>query len=79
MTQQLREFFVRQHPRLRPQDLHDDDLLLEKGLIDSSSMLDLISFLETKFGIVVSEEEMIPDHFESLNAITQFVAQKQPA
>ena len=55
----------------------DQDNLLMKGVIDSLKMLDLISFIEKQFGIAIDEDEMMPDNFESVDAIVSFVNEKR--
>jgi len=59
--------------------LSNDDSLLEKGIIDSTGVLELIFFLEQQFGIKVHDAELIPENFDSLNNIVQFVQKKQAA
>lgn len=59
--------------------LANDDSLLEKGIIDSTGVLELIFFLEQQFGIKVHDAELIPENFDSLNNIVRFVQQKQTA
>jgi acyl carrier protein len=54
----------------------DSDNLLTKGVIDSLRMLDLISFLEEKYHIKIDEDELMPENFESVDAITRFVEQR---
>jgi acyl carrier protein len=54
----------------------DADNLLVKGVIDSLRMLDLINFLEEKFRLKVDEDELMPENFESVDAITRFVEQR---
>jgi acyl carrier protein len=54
----------------------DSDNLLTKGLIDSLRMLDMISFLEEKYHLKIDEEELMPENFESVEAITRFVEQR---
>jgi acyl carrier protein len=56
--------------------LGDDVSFLEKGIIDSTGVLELVSFIEEKYGISVDDEELIPDNFDSLNNLSSFVAQK---
>ena len=56
-----------------------DTSLLDSGLIDSTGILELVSFLESEFGIVVADEEVVPEHFESVRAIAAFVDAKRPA
>lgn len=61
-----------------PKGVHfgDADNLLTKGVIDSLRMLDLISFLESQYRLKVDEEELMPENFESVEAITRFVEQR---
>jgi acyl carrier protein len=54
--------------------LADDDRLLEKGVVDSMGIAELISFVEAEFGVVAAEDEISEANFGSLSAIAQFVA-----
>jgi acyl carrier protein len=55
----------------------DDDTLVEEGIIDSTGILELIEFLETRFGIEVSEAETVPENLGSVSSLTKFVMGKQ--
>lgn len=60
--------------------LTDTDSLLEKGLIDSTGVLELVFFLEKNFSIKVGDDEVIPENLDSIQRITSFVQSKvQPA
>ena len=54
----------------------DSDNLLTKGVIDSLRMLDLMSFLEEKYHLKIDEDELMPENFESVEAIVGFVEQR---
>ncbi len=56
--------------------LSDDDSFLEKGIIDSTGILELVSFVEGAFGFRVEDEELMPENFDSLSNITNFVLSK---
>ena len=56
--------------------LNDDDSFLEKGIIDSTGVLELVSFIEDKFKIKVEDEELIQDNLDSLNKITFYIKKK---
>ncbi|MGE0081192.1 MAG: acyl carrier protein [Thiohalomonadaceae bacterium] len=56
--------------------LGNDDSLLQKGIVDSTGMMELIYFLEEQFGIRVRDEEMIPENLDSVNNIVGFIARK---
>ncbi|WP_297365336.1 acyl carrier protein [Acidiferrobacter sp.] len=56
--------------------LTDDVSFLELGIIDSTGVIELIAFLEERYGIRVEDAEMTPENLDSLDAIEQFVARK---
>ena len=53
-----------------------DASLLDAGIIDSTGVLELVSFLETTFGIEVADEDMLPENLDSIRAITGYVTRK---
>lgn len=52
------------------------DSLMEKGIIDSTGVLELLEFIEERFKINVEDEEVIPDNLDSLNKLTSFIKRK---
>ena len=56
--------------------LDTDTLLFEKGIIDSTGVLELLAFIEENFNIKVSDEELVLSNFSSINAIEKFVLSK---
>lgn len=60
-----------------------DTDFIENGILDSTGVLELIGFLEEKFGIRVEDDELVPDNMNSLEKITRYIARKtgkiQPA
>lgn len=57
--------------------LSDDDSFLGRGLIDSTGVLELVTFLETRFGIRVDDRDLVPANLDSLAKLRDFVARKQ--
>ncbi|WP_224242746.1 acyl carrier protein [Hyalangium gracile] len=57
--------------------LDENTSLLDSGLIDSTGVLELITFLEGEFGIAIDDLEVVPENLDSLARITAFVARKQ--
>ena len=57
--------------------LADDDSFLDKGIIDSTGILEVIYFLEDDFGITVEDDEMMPETLDSVNNIVSFIEKKQ--
>ncbi|HXJ84919.1 MAG TPA: acyl carrier protein [Candidatus Methylomirabilis sp.] len=58
-------------------DLGDEASLLDAGVIDSVGILELLAFLEQTFGIRISDEELSPEHFDSVEALVRFVEAKR--
>jgi len=56
--------------------LNDTESLLEKGIIDSVKMLELIAFLEKKYDIKVDDEDLYPENFDTLVAIEDYIKSK---
>lgn len=56
--------------------LNDDDSLQEKGLIDSTGLLEVITFIEDEFGVKVADSEMTPDNLDTVNNIVKYVSSK---
>jgi acyl carrier protein len=60
-------------------NLNDDDSFFKKGIIDSTGVLELVSFVEATFGIKVEDEELMPDNFDSVNKVVIFITKKKSA
>ena len=56
--------------------LHDDTSFLESGIIDSTSVLEIVNFLEEDYKITVDDEELIPENFDTLLNIDKFLLMK---
>jgi acyl carrier protein len=56
--------------------LEPDEDLLGSGIIDSMAVMKLVLLLEETFGIEVEDEDIIPENFETLNSLVEYVEQK---
>ena len=54
--------------------LGDQDRLLQRGVIDSMGVMELIAFLQNEFGVVVADEDITESNLGSLNDIARYVA-----
>lgn len=75
--QQVREFVTSNFYVAEPSSLADDASLLDQGIIDSTGVLEIISFLETSFGFAVEDAEMVPENLDSIDNIAAFVERKR--
>lgn len=57
--------------------LSDDTLLLEEGILDSLSLLQLVVFLKERFGIAVDEADLLPENFASISTICAYLRARQ--
>ena len=62
-----------------PDDLGNDTPLLERGILDSLGILNLVSFIEDEWGVTVEDEELIPEYFGTITRISQLIETKAPA
>lgn len=62
-----------------PSALPGDSSLIEAGLIDSTGVLELVGFLEERFDLRITNEELLPENLDSIDNIVAFVEQKRAA
>jgi acyl carrier protein len=62
-----------------PEELTNDLGLVASGIVDSTTMLEVIAFLEAEFGIRIRDDETIPENLESIDRIAAFVDRKLSA
>ena len=77
--EKVRSFIIEHFLFGQGNDLKDDASFLEKGIIDSTGVLELVAFLEQTFSIKIDADETIPDNLDSIDLICTFVKSKQPA
>jgi acyl carrier protein len=58
------------------QGIADDDHLFERMLLDSLHLITLVSSLEERFRVAVAPEDLVPENFESIEAIADFMTSK---
>jgi len=56
--------------------LEDSTSFIESGVIDSTGILELVTFLEMTYEIKVESEDMVPENFDSIDKITRFLTKK---
>lgn len=56
--------------------LNVDTPLFEKGIIDSTGVLELLAFIEENFKIKVKDEELVQSNFSSISTIEKFIQSK---
>jgi acyl carrier protein len=51
----------------------NEDSFLETGLVDSMSIMTLVEFVKEKYAISIEDEELVPDHWDSVSRIASFI------
>jgi acyl carrier protein len=77
IRESLREFISKSIlPLARVASFTDDDSFLEKAILDSTGVLELVGHIEKEYGIRFEADELVPDNLDSINRIADFVTRK---
>jgi acyl carrier protein len=74
ISERIKKFLGQQFPATK--NVGNEEPLLKNGLIDSLGILEVVTFLEKEFGFTVTDEELLPENFESVHSLSNFVQQK---
>jgi acyl carrier protein len=55
----------------------DDDSFQERGIVDSTGILELVCHLQERYAIDIADDELVPDNLDSLSKVAQFVQRKR--
>jgi acyl carrier protein len=77
IKEQVRTFIISNFYVADPASLEDEASLLDRGIIDSTGVLEVIFFIEENFGLKVEDSEMLPENLDSIERITKFVKFKK--
>ena len=75
--ERIRNAIIEHIPQARKLGIQNEDELIEAGLLDSLGILDVVSHLEEEFSISVSDDELIPENFNSIMNMSKFVKRKK--
>lgn len=77
LAQAIRAFVVETFLFGQDDGFSEDASFLEKGIIDSTGVLELVAHLESTYGITVNDDELIPENLDSVAAVCAYVDRKQ--
>ncbi len=72
---ELRAFLADHFPGA--ENLDDTESLLDSGLVDSVGILELVTFIEDHFGVIVTDDDLLGDNFESISSLAVMVCGKR--
>ena len=76
MKEKIRVFIVENFLFGKANGLGDDSSFLDEGIIDSTGILELVSFLEEQYDISVEDEDLVPENLDSINNVVAYLASK---
>jgi acyl carrier protein len=76
MHEQIRSYILDNFLFGDDSGLDDSVSFLDSGLIDSTGILEVISFLEETFSIKVKDEELVPENLDSIQNILGYLERK---
>ena len=77
VSARLREFVQKTFYLSDPTSFDDTTSFLDRGIIDSTGVLELVTFVENEYGLAVADDDMVPANFDSIDALVAFVARKK--
>ena len=57
--------------------LEDDSSFLEEGIVDSTGIMQLVSFIQEQYRIAIEDEELIPENLDSISRVKTFIEAKK--
>jgi acyl carrier protein len=72
----IRAFIVENFLFGKDEGLDDESSFLDEGIIDSTGILELVSFMEEEFHIKVEDEELIPENLDSIANVVKYLQKK---
>jgi acyl carrier protein len=76
---EIRDFLVNNFIFDPSVQLDAKDSLMENGIVDSTGILEVLMWVESNFGVHVEDSEVLPENFDSVGNMTQYVLRKQEA
>ena len=64
--------------RIAPEAIENDKSLIDAYGVDSVSLLELVVGIEEEFGVVVGDKDFNVKHFETVEALAEFVRSRMP-
>ena len=72
----IRQFVIDNFLFGNSEGLEDETSFLDEGIIDSTGVLELVTFLEETYSIRIDDGELIPENLDSINNVVKFIGKK---
>jgi acyl carrier protein len=75
-AEEIRNYIIENFLFEEDKNLMEDTSLIEYGIIDSTGILELVAFVEERFDVAVPDEELVPENFDSILNLANYIARK---
>lgn len=76
LKNKIRAFIVENFLFGEDGNLNDDTSFLDEGIVDSTGILELVSYLEEEFDITVEDEDLVPENLDSIDNVVGYLQKK---
>jgi acyl carrier protein len=74
LKDELRQFVTDNFMYGKPYEgFADDDSFIERGIMDSTAVMELVAYLEKRYRITLHDKDLIPENLDSVNSLARFV------
>jgi acyl carrier protein len=77
VEERVRKFILEELRWDRRAELTNDYPLIDGQVLDSLGIYQLVSFLESEFGVEILDQELIPENFGTIGDVARLVAAKR--
>lgn len=80
LIQELRTYIVENFlfgDESAPFAFADDDSFQDRGIVDSTGILELVCHIQEHYAIEIADDELVPDNLDSLSKVARFVERKR--
>ena len=74
--EEIKNFLIKARLIRSDHPLDENESLIEGGIIDSLGLVELIGYIENTYGIIVGEDDLVPENFDTLAAIQMFISNR---
>lgn len=76
MKSEIRHFIVENYLFGRDNGFGEEESFLDRGILDSTGVMELIAFIEGRFGVKVEDHELLPENLDTLSSLARFIEEK---
>ena len=76
MKSEIRHIIVENYLFGRDNGFGEEESFLDRGILDSTGVMELIAFVEGRFGVKIEDHELLPENLDTLSSLARFIEEK---